>query len=464
MSSDATNRIAMYEDLLRRVASGVRNSTLYAPDHPLVARNMAGLVAVLASLHQQQASIAVGIVGTDLVVADTPMHRVSSTMLELIKKLKDNKVERIAFERGVTQDELVTLMASLARLGSKAGDAEKDFSTPHIRVGRLKSDTTKKQDGLASDIAAIRQMYSNSVAAAEVAWQTAETEGIPDAPAALETVEGLADAVTQNRTALMALTAMRNYDNYTFTHMVNVSILAMAQARALGIDGRLLREFGMSALMHDIGKVRTPKEILNKPDKLTDDEFTIMRRHVVDGAEILRRTPEMPVLAPIVAFEHHLRLDGSGYPRAVTRDSMNLGSMLCAISDVYDAMRSQRTYQQAYPTDRIIAVLKRNEGAQLDQHLVRRFVQLLGIYPPGNLVKLSTGEVAVVLRVHAPDPHRPRVRVLFATDGTRLDLPFERNLWEPQRDRGGKDLETVISPVDPADFNIDPLTFLESSN
>jgi putative nucleotidyltransferase with HDIG domain len=459
--SETPSRLAMYEDLLRRVASGVRNSTLYAPDHPLVARNMAGLVTVLTSLLKQQPAIAVGIVGNDLVVADTPMHKVSSSMAELIRKFRDNKVERISFERGLTQDELVALMANLARLGSKRGDAEKDLSSAHIRVGRLKSEDSKKQDGIASDIAAIRQMYSNAVQSAEVAWQSAEIEGIPDAPAALETVEGLADAVTQNRTALMALTAMRNYDNYTFTHMVNVSILAMAQARSLGIDGRLLREFGLSALMHDIGKVRTPKEILNKPDKLTDDEFVIMRRHVVDGAEILRRTPEMPILAPIVAFEHHLRLDGSGYPRTVKRDAMNLGSMLCAISDVYDAMRSQRAYQQAYPTDRIVAVLKRNEGAQLDQDLVRRFVQLLGIYPPGNLVKLSTGEVAVVLRVHAPDPHRPRVRVLFAKDGARLELPFERNLWELQRDLSETELQTVVSPVEPAEYNIDPLTFLE---
>jgi putative nucleotidyltransferase with HDIG domain len=460
--SETPSRLAMYEDLLRRIASGVRNSTLYAADHPLVARNMAGLVTVLTSLLQQQPAIAVGIVGNDLVVADTPMHKVSSTMTELIKKFKDNKVERISFERGVTKDELAALMGNLARLGSRGGDGDRDLSSAHIRVGRLKSEDSKKQDGIASDIAAIRQMYSSAVQSAEVAWQSAEVEGIPDAPAALQTVEGLADAVTQNRTALMALTAMRNYDNYTFTHMVNVSILAMAQARALGIDGRLLREFGLSALMHDIGKVRTPKEILNKPEKLTDAEFDIMRRHVVDGAEILRRTPEMPILAPIVAFEHHLRLDGSGYPRTVKRDAMNLGSMLCAISDVYDAMRSQRAYQQAYPTDRILAVLKRNEGAQLDQHLVRRFVQLLGIYPPGNLVKLSTGEVAVVLRVHAPDPHRPRVRVLFAADGSRLDLPFERNLWELQRDRSETDLETVIAPVDPADYHIDPLTFLET--
>ena len=460
--SEAPSRLAMYEDLLRRIASGVRNSTLYAADHPLVARNMAGLVAVLTALHQQQPSITVGIVGSDLVVAETPMHKVSATMSELIRKFKDNKVERIAFERGVTPSELTTLLQNLARLGSKRGDADKDLSTPHVRVGRLKSEDGKQQDGLASDIAAIRQMYANAVATAEVTWESAATEGIPDAPLALETVDGLADAVTQNRTALMALTAMRNYDNYTFTHMVNVSILAMAQARALGIDGKLLREFGMSALMHDIGKVRTPKEILNKPAKLTDDEFEIMRRHVVDGAEILRRTPEMPILAPIVAFEHHLRLDNSGYPRSAKRESMNLGSMLCAISDVYDAMRSQRAYQQAHPTDRIVAVLKRNEGSQLDPHLVRRFVQLLGIYPPGNLVKLSTGEVAVVLHVHAPDPHRPRVRVLFAPDGSRLDLPFERNLWELQRDYDETSLASVVAPVEPGDYNIDPLTFLEN--
>src|SRR5262245_33764169 len=304
--SDPTSRIPLYEDLLRRIAAGVRAAQLYAPDHPLVARNMAALVTGLATLHQQQPSITVGIVGTELVVADTPLHKVSATMTELIKKLKDHKVERIAFERGVTQHELVALMQNLSRLGSK-GDTDKDLSSTHVRVGRLKAEDENRKDGIASDIAAIRQMYSNAVASAEVAWKSAEAEGIPDAPAALKTVEGLADAVIQNRSALMALTAMRNYDNYTFTHMVNVSILTMAQARALGIDGKLLREFGMSALMHDIGKVRTPKEILNKPEKLTDDEFVIMRRHVVDGAEILRRTPEMPILAPVVAFEHHLR-------------------------------------------------------------------------------------------------------------------------------------------------------------
>ncbi|MEO8521579.1 MAG: HD-GYP domain-containing protein [Acidobacteriota bacterium] len=458
--SDLQTRIGHYDELLRRFASGIRAAQLYAPDHPLVGRNVDGLLAVLKILHAVQPSVAIGIVGGQLVVADTPMAKASLGMAELIRRLTDNRIERVAFERGVGEPEIRPFVLALAALAGKTDVHGTEWNYPHIRVGRLNAED-RRNDGIGSDMAAIRQLYTNAVSVAQVAWESAEAEGEPDLPAALQAIEGLADAVTHNRTALVALTAMRNYDNYTFTHMVNVSILAMGQARALGIEGRLLREFGLSALMHDIGKVRTPKEILNKPDKLTDEEFAIMRRHTVDGAEILRRTPEMPILAPVVAFEHHLRQDGTGYPAAAKREGLNLATMICGIADVYDAMRSQRAYQQAFPTDRILAVLKRNDGTQFDQHLVRRFVQLLGIYPPGNLVRLSSGEIAVVTHVHAPDPHRPRVRVLFAADGRRLDLPQDRSLWEAVRPDGT--LETVEAPVDPGDFGIDPLNYIETA-
>ena len=304
---------------------------------------------------------------------------------------------------------------------------------PHIRVGRVTVE--QRVEGSLTDMATIKRLYSDAVSVAATTSGTARrAKGRPDPTVARTMIDGLAQAVAQNRTALLALTTLKNYDNYTFTHMVNVSILTMGQARGLGIDGPLLREFGLAALMHDIGKVRTPIEILNKPDKLTDDEFTIMKRHVVDGAEILRMTPDVPALAPVVAFEHHLRTDGSGYPSGVTRPSLNVGTMLCSIADVYDAMRSQRSYQQSFPTDRILAVLKRNDGKQFDQHLVRRFVQLIGIYPAGTLVRLNTGEVAVVLTVYAPDPYRPTVRVLINREGKRLDLPYDLNLWEKTED------------------------------
>jgi putative nucleotidyltransferase with HDIG domain len=453
---DITSRVAQYDEILRRFASGVRAAQLYARDHPLVARSVDGLIEALKPLLQSAPSLTVGIVGAQFVVADTPMPKASQAMGELIRRLKDQKVERIAFERGLTAADTLSFMLAVAALGART-EAEVAWNIPHIRVGRITAEE-HRSDGVAGDMAAIRRLYVTAVSAAEAAWDAAATEGSPDLPSALQAIDGLADAVTQNRTALVALTAMRNYDNYTFTHMVNVSILTMGQARALGIEGRLLREFGLSALMHDIGKVRTPKDVLNKPEKLTDEEFQIMRRHTVDGAEILRRTPEMPILAPVVAFEHHLRVDGTGYPAGARRSALNLGTMLCSIADVYDAMRSQRGYQEAFPTERILTVLQRNDGSQFDQHLVRRFVQLLGIYPPGNLVKLTSGEIAVVLQVHAPDPYRPRVRVLFEPDGSRADIPHDRNLF----DTSGETRQSVVGPVDPDLYGIDPLSFLQS--
>jgi putative nucleotidyltransferase with HDIG domain len=264
--------------------------------------------------------------------------------------------------------------------------------------------------------------------------------------------------VAQNRTAVLALTALKEYDNYTFTHMVNVSILTMAQARALGVDGTLLREFGLAGLMHDIGKVRTPVDILRKPDRLTDAEMALMRRHVVDGAELLRRSPEIPAIAPVVAFEHHLRNDGTGYPVGVSRSKLNLATMLCSIADVYDAMRAQRSYQGSFSTDRILEVMKRADGNQFDQHLVRRFTQLLGIYPPGSLVLLDDGGIAVVLQVHAPDPHRPRVRVIMDSRRRRLIAPVDINLFEAQEEPSKA--RRIVTPLDPAEYGIDPLGYL----
>jgi putative nucleotidyltransferase with HDIG domain len=264
--------------------------------------------------------------------------------------------------------------------------------------------------------------------------------------------------VAQDRTSLMALTALKKYDNYTFTHMVNVSALAMAQARALNIQGPLLREFGFAALMHDIGKVNTPLEVLNKPDKLTKDEFEIMKRHVVDGAHILRRTPEMPALAPIVAFEHHLKQDLSGYPEKIGSRQLNLCTMIVSIADVFDALRSTRPYRKGLATDRIRNIMGEQGNPAFNQPLLKRFVNLMGLFPVGNLVRLNTDELAVVSAEHPTDPFRPQVKILTDKTGARLEAPLLVNTWE--RDGRGEHLRAVVEAVDPEALAIDPLTYL----
>ncbi|MBI2187543.1 MAG: HD domain-containing protein [Acidobacteria bacterium] len=439
------------DELLRRLAAALRAVQLYAPDHPLVGRSITALAEALQLTHATVASIAIGIVGDDLVVGDVPVPRAGENMGKLIAQLQDAGIERIVIDRGVTPAELSELVQTLG--GRQAKEATRALSLKHIRVGRLQ---VEKDGAAPAEVKDYRRLYNEAVSVAGRLWDSAQREGMPDADAGRNIVDSLAEEVSHNRTALLALTALKSYDSYTFTHMVNVSILTMGQARGLGIEGPLLREVGLAALMHDIGKVRTPSEILNKTEKLTDREFEILRRHTVDGAEILRRTPEMPTLAPVVAFEHHLRLDGTGYPVGVARPALNLATMLCGIADVYDAMRSQRVYQESFPTDRILAVLQRNDGKQFDQNLVRRFVQLVGIYPAGNLVRLNSGDIAVVLKPYAPDPYRPRVRLLFDTHGVRMERPFELNLWEAREG----DPQSIEAPLDPAQYDVDPLSYL----
>jgi putative nucleotidyltransferase with HDIG domain len=448
-------RAQLSDELLRRLAAALRAMQLYSKGHPLIAQNLGSLMAAVQLVHGLQPSTVIGIVDDQVIVDDAPSK--AEGLGGLVRRLRQVGIERITIDRGVTPEELAALVDAVSTLEPKSDGEPPPFPTlAHVRVGRIS--VGQKAEGGANDMATFKRLYTEAVSVARSLWDSTQTEAKPDATVARTMIDGLAHAVSQNRTALLALTTLKNYDNYTFTHMVNVSILTMGQARALGVDGPLLREFGLAALMHDIGKVKTPLEVLNKPDKLTEDEFKIMKRHVVDGAEILRATPDIPTLAPVVAFEHHLRLDGTGYPHEVKRASLNLCTMLCSIADVYDAMRSQRAYQQAFPSDRILEVLKRSDGQQFDQHLVRRFAQLVGIYPVGNLVRLDTGEVAVVVTVYAPDPHRPQVRVIVDRTGTRLERPYDVNLWELRP--GGEPQGTIVKPLDPKEFDFDPLTFL----
>jgi putative nucleotidyltransferase with HDIG domain len=460
--SDDARRIRVAEDVLRYFTACTKSVQLYAADHPIVARAVEQFVQTLERALAEAPAVVVGIVDRQVVVDGIPLAGVHGAA-DTADRLRAIGIERIAIERGVVGDELIEFVRGVAAAQARADQADDAhlavLSTPHIQVGRL--NLQQRVDAGPGDMRAMQRAYQHAVAGAEAIWAQAMAEGSPDPAMATRLVDGLASAVGQNRRAMLALSAMHRYDNYTFTHMVNVSVLTMAQARSVGIDGALLRQFGLAGLMHDIGKIRTPAEILTKPEKLTEAEFATMMKHPVDGGEMLRRRLELPPLAAVVAFEHHLRVDGTGYPGGVARPSLNLATQLCSIADVFDAMRSQRNYQKAFPTDRILGVLQQNDGSRFDQRLVRRFSQLLGIYPPGNLVRLDDGTLAVVLRVHAPDPARPMVRVIAGPDGTRLPAPRDVALWSDNVPYGPP--PRIVTPVDPADTGIDPLPYLDEA-
>ena len=458
---DRAQRMQHYAEIVQRMSGALRAANLYSSTHPSVGEHVRALFDAVQRLHAVEPTMLIGFIGGEVIADDTPLLAMTAYRTELIRYMQALGINRVLIERGVTLDELTEFVravsqpsATALRAGAdtQAGDADVDFlRLAHVRAGRIPVDTTAGNWG--SSAVTLKQVYSGSIEAARMVWESTRTEGTPDAPAAHEAVEHLAEAVDTSRATMIGLTGMKAHDEYTFTHMVNVSILTMAQARTLGIEGQALRALGLAALLHDVGKVRTPLEVLNKPGAFTPAERLIMRRHPVDGAAILRSARDIPRLAAVVAFEHHLRVDGQGYPEGVRRAPINLGTVLCSIADAYDAMRSTRVYQPATPADRIMEIMLHNDGAQFDQHLVRRFIGLMGVYPPGTVVRLTSGEIAVVLEC-GTDASGATVRVVADASGTRLAVPQVRRLGV-QEDAGGTGAG-IDAAVDPASHGIEP--------
>jgi putative nucleotidyltransferase with HDIG domain len=445
------------EELVRRLAAAVRAAALYSPGHPLLRRGIDALAQLAQAAHQASESIVIGFVGDDVVVNGQRLARSGASLAGFAREFRDREIEKITLARGVGRDELMTFVLELAdRRAALPLVARLDQKgVRRIAIGRINLEQVEESS---AGIAAARKVYGTAVETAETLWQAAKAGDKPDPNSARKIIDSLAKMVSQDRTSLMALTAVKRYDNYTFTHMVNVSVIAMAQARSLNLEGPLLREFGFAALMHDIGKVNTPLEVLNKPDKLTREEFDVMKQHVVDGAHILRRTPEMPALAPVVAFEHHLRQDLSGYPENIGHRELNLCTQIVSIADVYDALRSNRVYRQGLPSDRIKAIMTQKDSPAFNGKLLRRFINLMGIFPVGTLVRLQSDEVAVVTHEHPTDPFRPQIKILRDADGAAVEDSTLVNTWETDS-RGGFRY-AVVEAVDPETVQIDPLAYL----
>ena len=449
--------IQAHEELVRRLAAATRAAALYSAAHPLLRRGVDALTQLCQVAHQTSEALVVGFIGDEVVVNGQRLMKSGASLAGFAREFRDREIEKVTIARGVTRDELMAFVLELADRRSPIPLTARldQKGVRRITIGRI---NIEQDDDSSVGIAAARRVYGTAVETAETLWQAAKAGDQPDPNAAKKIIDSLANIVTQDRTSLMALTAIKRYDNYTFTHMVNVSVIAMAQARALNIEGPLLREFGFAALMHDIGKVNTPLEVLNKPDKLTKEEFEIMKLHVVDGAHILRKTPEMPALAPIVAFEHHLRQDLSGYPENIGHRELNLCTQIVSIADVYDALRSNRVYRQGLPSDRIKAVMTQKDSPAFNGRLLRRFINLMGIFPVGTLVRLTTGEMALVTHEHPSDPFRPQVKLLRDAEGRTLEEPPLINTWET--DAKGTFRYAVEEAIDPESVEIDPLAHL----
>ncbi len=277
------------------------------------------------------------------------------------------------------------------------------------------------------------------------------------------TVQLIIDQVLSNEVSILSMTALRNFDEYTFTHSVNVCIFSVALGKKLGLSRHQLYELGLGALLHDVGKLRMPVEVINKPGALSDEEFAMIREHPAEGLlELLamRGFSELPLRGMLMAYEHHMKLDQSGYPTSVRPREPTLYSRIVTVADGFDAATSKRSYQsQPWPPDQVLREMRDNPNRGYDPLLVKAFNMTTGIYPIGCLVILDTYELAVVVAPNRTPGllHRPTVRIIYNDLGVPLDPPL---LVDLAAQLPGARERTIIKTTDPDRYGIDVARYL----
>ncbi|MGH9749143.1 MAG: HD domain-containing phosphohydrolase [Candidatus Polarisedimenticolia bacterium] len=411
---------------VRALSAAVAQRRIYPPQHPIASRALSTLALYLERLLQPEEEWRVAVVGGTLLAGGAPLEERDEGLVAFAADMKGRGIETIVFRRGVGVDDLrrfVALMILDARAfaGTPLPERMQQEGIRTIEAGRLVLEDPVEQErekAVREETSPdLSEAYDNALRFIEesiLGHREGRKLSLEEAQAFVHT---MLDQIQQDRSPALILTALKSHHAYTFTHIINVCILTLAQAEALGADARALREFGLASMMHDIGKTLLPREVLAKPGKLTPEEFHLIQRHPQDGVHILHETPGVPDLALIVAFEHHMRYNNAGYPKLRHPRALHPCSLMTNLADTYDAMRSRRAYQQEYPPEKVATLITERAGSDFHPELARAFIQVMGAYPPGTRVKIDTGEEGVVVRTNPAHPHRPMVRLLKDSSG-----------------------------------------------
>lgn len=390
----------------------------------------------------------------------------------LLQELRKRWIGEIEIEGEVSKDqfkEFVYLLAGLEENNESnylAVNKKLEFrDISAIRVGKLES---FRDDEIYVDSEDQRQhsrnVYFKSISLVKEVMESVKQQKALNVRKAKRLMQSAVNSIIQDESTLLGLANIKNYDDYTFNHSVNVAIYSIALGQRIGIPKKHLAHLGMAGLFHDVGKTRIPLEVLNKTEKLTPEEWLIMRAHPVIGAEIVISMKEWGELATRMidaAFEHHLKYDLTGYPRLTRRRRLSLFGRMISIADFYDALVRPRIYNRyPYVSEKILGFMLERSGKDFDPALVKVFVNMLGVFPLGTLVLLNTNEMGIVAQNQdeADLIDRPKVWILSYSDGEyrkgqRVDL---REVEEPT----GEFRRTIVKTLDPNEYNINVAEYL----
>jgi len=446
------SEIRVMRALLRTLSSARQFYTLYPSGHPKRGEAARELRDAVHELRESRGGTVVLFVSDrNFYLGPTLLAWESLTHHRLAASLDEAGVRSIEFLEGVDQEETDALMRLVG--GDLAARDE-------LRAISINHAGPNAPAGVTGGFGELLQSYASGL---ELLRQTAARllTGRPaDLDATVRLTEHLADLIADDPAQALLLTTVKSYDEYTYHHMVNVCILSLALARAVGLPRERAIALGIGGLLHDVGKVKVPQEVLQHDGALDEEQWRQIRRHPIDGAGLILVTTRDPLHPAVsVVLEHHAAYDGSGYPPLSAHRSPSLPARLVAVADSFDALTSKRSYRKPEERRQALSLLQAGAGRSYDPRIVRTFVRLLGVFPVGSLVQLSAGEIAVVVRNHERLLARPTVRVVLDRRGDEAD-PIEIDLAD--RDPDGAFLRSVRRSIDPVDVGVEMLSLLAS--
>jgi putative nucleotidyltransferase with HDIG domain len=410
--------------LLKQVPAAIKNAQLYPLDHPYFVHSLQLVQETLLSLFKYRSEVTFNLVENELYFGDLALVEDSINQRQFIEIFEQRNINSLTFLLGVTREELIGFMQIISREtgeGSAAAEVinkirEKNITNIQIGTVILSALAASKVEGGREPVkfdSLARQkaqgMFFGSIGVIKQIMNEVENNQEISLDKVRNVVSDIVGMVNKEDKYLLGLTSIKNYDEYTYNHSVNVTVLSLYLGQLLGLSSEQLHLLGEAAMMHDVGKVRIPKEILNKQGLLTPAEWQIMENHTVEGAEILNNVTGISSISLAVAFEHHLHYDLSGYPKTEQLKEVNLLSRLVTICDVYDAATSLRVYHAPVLPAKVIALIISKKGTFFDPVLAKAFVQMMGVYPVGSLVRLDNNEQAVVYANNLNNILRPKV-------------------------------------------------------
>jgi HD-GYP domain-containing protein (c-di-GMP phosphodiesterase class II) len=435
--------------LVRALASAHQASGLYPPGHPERLAHARQVVAVATELHHTQPTeLTLFTSRGGFYLGTVLLPRESLALGPFAQEVEAAGISALTFGEGLAAedvDALLEVLRGAAPLTERLGSLRLNAVRPAIRA----------DEPWQAKLAELRRVYAAGITALRTASDKTLAGETVDLHATQSVVEQLYDQVLDDPGYGLLLSAVKSYDEYTYFHMVNVCLLSVALGQAIGLRRDQVLVLGLGGLLHDIGKVFVPAEVLNSTGRLGEEEWRLVQRHPVDGAGMLLSTGAGLVHpATSVLLEHHASFDGGGYPR-LHHHAPSVPSRLVAVADCFDAVTSKRSYRQPMTRGEALALLRSSSGTGFDPHAVSGFQLLLGRYPIGSLVELSSGEQAVVVRQHERLVDRPTVLVVFDATGTPTEVE-ERDLSAELRS------PWVVRQLDPEQVGVDLPRFVAS--